>query len=385
MAKRDYYEVLGVDRTASKAEIKKAYRALALKYHPDKNPGDQTAEDNFKEAAEAYSVLADDQKRSQYDQYGHAGVSGAGSGGNPFSGFGGSGDIFADFEDILGDFFGFGDIFGRRGGRRGGRTRSKARQGNDLGYRLTITLEEAATGVKKKIRVNRKETCETCNGNGAKPGSDLKTCSTCGGGGYVAYSQGFMQVRQPCPACRGEGQLVEEACPDCRGGILIEKEREITINLPAGVASDQRLRVAGEGEGGIHGGPPGDLYVDITVEEHKLYKREGDDLIIQVPISFTQAALGAEIEVPTLDGEERLKIPSGTQSGAYFQLKRKGMPILNTGGRHGDLYVVTAIKTPEKVSAEQKELLLKLAELDNEDYTPGEEKGFFDRLRGLFS
>lgn len=381
MAKRDYYEVLGVSRTADSNEIKKAYRKLALKYHPDKNPGDAEAEEKFKEAAEAYSVLADPQKRTRYDQFGHAGMSGMGQQGGGFGGF--SSDIFADFEDILGDFFGFGDIFGRRG-RRGGR-RTKARQGNDLRYRIRITLEEAATGVVKKIKIKRNEACDTCGGSGAKPGTSKKTCSTCGGGGYVAYSQGFMQVRQPCPACRGEGEMIEEHCPDCHGSMLTEHEREISINLPAGVASDQRLRVSGEGEGGIHGGPPGDLYVDIFVEEHDLFKREGDDLVLQIPISFTQAALGAEIEVPTLDGEEKLNIPPGTQSGSYFTLKRQGMPILNTGGRKGDLYIVAALKTPENLSSEQKELFHRLAELDEEDYTPGKGKGFFDKLKDLFS
>ena len=379
MAKRDYYEVLGVSRGASADEIKKAYRKLAMKYHPDRNPGDKQAEESFKEAAEAYSVLADDQKRARYDQFGHAGVSGA-SGGSPFSGF--TSDIFSEFEDILGDFFGFGDIFGR--GRGGGRARSRARQGNDLRYRLKITLEEAYEGVRKKIKVRRRETCEVCRGTGAKPESGTETCSTCGGVGQVAYSQGFLQVRQPCPTCGGTGERIKEHCTNCNGEALLYNERELSVSIPSGVEDGQRLRVSGEGEGGVHGGPSGDLYVDINVDEHDLYQRDREHLILQLPISFTQAALGAEVEVPTLNGNEKLKIPSGTQSGTHFRVKKQGMPIVNTGGRRGDLYVVVNVKTPTKLSREQKELFRQMAELDGEDYSPGSDKSLLDRLKELF-
>lgn len=384
MAKRDYYEVLGVSRSAGADEIKKAYRKLALQYHPDRNPGDKAAEEKFKEAAEAYSVLADADKKARYDQFGHAGVSNSGmGGGSPFGGF--SSDIFSEFEDILGDFFGFGDMFGsrRRGG--GGRRRSRAQQGNDLRYRISISLEEAYEGVKKKIKLKRRETCDTCGGNGAKPGSSPQACGTCGGSGYVAYRQGFMQVRQPCPTCRGAGEIVKDHCTDCGGAGLQEREREITISIPQGVETGQTLRVGAEGEGGTHGGPPGDLYVELNVETHEIFEREAEHLILQLPISFTQAALGAEVEVPTLNGTEKLKIPAGTQSGAHFRLRKHGMPVVNTGGRRGDLFVVANVRTPTKLNKDQRKLFEDLAELDGEDYTPSRDKSLLDRLKELFS
>lgn len=381
MAKRDYYEVLGVSNTASQDEIKKAYRKLALKYHPDRNPGDKDAEESFKEAAEAYSVVGDENKRARYDQFGHAGMGGAAGGGSPFGGGGFNSDIFADFEDILGDFFGFGDIFGGRS--RGGR-RSAARPGNDLRYAIKIDLEEAAEGVKRKIKLNRKETCSSCDGTGAKDGSSVETCSTCKGHGQVAYSQGFLSVRQPCPTCKGSGKVIKEFCPKCSGAKLVSKERDISINIPAGVESGQRLRVSGEGEGGVDGGMPGDLYVDITVKDHKLYERDGEHLVLQLPVSFSKAALGAEVEIPTLEGTEKLKIPAGTQSGTHFKIRRAGMPVLNTGGRKGDLYVVVNVKTPSQLSKEQKDLFIKLAELDGEEYEPGKDKSILDRLKDLF-
>lgn len=378
MAKRDYYEVLGVARNASADEIKKAYRKLALQYHPDRNPGDTAAEEKFKEAAEAYAVLGDAEKRARYDRFGHAGVGGASGGGSPFSGF--DSDIFSEFEDILGDFFGFGDIFGTRRGRsrRGG-----ARQGNDLRYAMEISLEEAATGVKKRIKLRRRETCDTCKGSGAKPGVQPEVCRTCGGRGQVAYNQGFLQVRQPCPACHGEGRVVSERCPDCNGARLLEHEREITIAMPGGVDSGQRLRVAGEGEGGINGGPPGDLYVDITVLKHEIFEREGENLLLHLPVSFAQAALGAEVVVPTLDGTEKLKIPAGVQSGDHFRLKRHGMPIVNSG-RRGDLIVVANVRTPKKLNKDQQKLFKQLELLDRDEYKPGTDKSIVDRLRELF-
>ena len=381
MAKRDFYEVLGVSKDASQDEIKKAYRKLALKYHPDRNPGDKDAEESFKEAAEAYSVLGDENKRARYDQFGHAGLGGAAGGGSPFGGGGFNADIFSDFEDILGDFFGFGDIFGSRGRGRG----RAARPGNDLRYSIKIDLEDAATGVKRKIKLNRRETCDSCGGTGAKDGTSVETCTTCGGRGQVAYSQGFLSVRQPCPACKGSGKVIKDLCPKCNGSKLINHEREISINIPAGVESGQRLRVSGEGEGGVDGGIPGDLYVDINVKDHKLYERDGEHLVLQLPLSFSKAALGAEVDIPTLDGTEKLKIPSGTQSGTHFKIRRAGMPVLNAGGRRGDLYVVVNVKTPTSISKEQKELFIKLAELDGEEYEPGKDKSLLDRLKDLFN
>jgi molecular chaperone DnaJ len=382
MSKRDYYEVLGVENGAQADEIKKAYRKQAMKFHPDRNPGNSEAEDKFKEAAEAYSVLGDQEKKARYDQFGHAGFGGSGGSGagSPFGGF--SSDIFSDFEDILGDFFGFGDIFGTR---RGGNARSKARGGSDLRYRLSITLEEAFSGVEKKFKLRKKTTCSSCDGQGTKPGSGWTSCDTCGGRGQVAYQQGFMQVRQPCPTCRGLGEMIKDHCDGCAGTGLKEAESEIKINIPAGIDTDQRLRVSGEGESGTYGGHPGDLYVDIQVKKNSLYERDGDNLILQQPISFSLAALGAEIHVPTLAEEVSLKIPSGTQSGTSFRLKKHGMPIVNTGGRRGDLIVVINVKTPSKLSKEQRELLVRLAELDGEEYAPGSDKGILDHLKGIFS
>jgi len=376
MDKRDYYEVLGVGRNAGPDEIKRAYRKLALRYHPDRNKEDPDAESKFKEAAEAYAVLADPQKRAQYDRYGHAA---------PVSPFGGgfdfSSDIFRDFEDIIGDFFGFGDVFGRGRSRRRPRTRAMA--GNDLRYTLEISLEDAYAGVKRKIKLSRRETCAGCGGTGAEPDSGIESCRTCGGRGEVIYNRGFLHVRQPCPACGGVGETIKEKCRTCGGVGLVGAEREITINVPAGVESGQRLRIAGEGEGGLRGGPPGNLYIDIGVAKHELFQRDGAHLVLQVPISFSAAAVGAEIKIPTLDGEAKLKVPAGTQSGDHFRLKGKGMPVVN-GGRTGDLFVIVNVKTPTKLSKEQKKLFRQLELLDDEDYSPGSDKSLLDRLKELF-
>jgi molecular chaperone DnaJ len=380
MEKRDYYEVLGVGRDADTQEIKKAYRRLALKYHPDRNRDEPGAEEKFKEAAEAYAVLADQQKRAQYDRFGHAGLSAAGY---PFGGFDFSSDIFRDFEDIIGDFFGFGDIFGGRRTRR--RPRTRARQGDNIRYLLDLTLEEAFAGVRRTIKVSRHETCLTCEGSGADPDSGSKACPGCGGSGQVAYRQGFLSIAQTCATCGGHGEIPSKPCSACGGKGLVEAEREITISVPPGIATGQRLRVSGEGEGGLFSGPPGDLYVDIRVAGHDIFERDGDHLIIQLPLSFSRAALGGEVAVPTLDGEEKLKIPAGTQSGVSFRLRGHGMPDVNDG-RRGDLYVIASVKTPTKLTRAQRKLFEELEALDGEDYSPGsEDKSLLDRLKELFS
>jgi molecular chaperone DnaJ len=378
MAKRDYYEVLGVPRNADSRQIKKAYRQLALKYHPDRNKEKPEAEEKFKEAAEAYAVLIDPEKRARYDRFGHEGVSGRGQ---PFSGFDFSSDIFADFQDIFGDLFGFGDMFGTR---RRTKPRTRARTGDDLRYLLEISLEEAASGVKRTIKLRRRDTCKQCDGTGAEPGSAVKNCPACGGLGEVTFSRGFLHVRQPCNSCAGMGRIPEKTCSECGGRLLLESEREITINIPAGVDNGQRLRVAGEGEGGIFGGPPGDLYVDIRVSEHPIFQRDREHLVIQLPISISTAALGGEVAVPSLHGEEKLKIPAGTQSGSHFRLRGAGMPSVN-GGRRGDLFVVVSVKVPTKLTKEQRRLFEQLHLLDSDDYSPGsEEKSLLDRLKDLF-
>jgi molecular chaperone DnaJ len=379
MTKRDYYEVLGVPRDADAQQIKKAYRQLALKYHPDRNQSDPHAEEKFKEAAEAYAILVDPQKRSMYDRFGHAGVS---AGASATGGFDFSSDIFSEFEDIIGDFFGFGSFFGGR--RRGRRSRSRARQGDDLRYTLELSLEDAFAGVKRTIKLRRRDTCSTCGGNGARPDSGMKTCPTCGGAGSVTYRQGFLSVSQDCRMCGGAGEIPAATCETCQGRGLVEGERELTISIPPGVDSGQRLRISGEGEGGVYGGPPGDLYVDMRIAEHDVFKRDGLILVLQLPVSIGKAALGGKVKVPTLDGDEKLKIPAGTQSGSNFRLKGKGMPSVD-GGRRGDLFVIASVKIPSKLSKSQRKLFEELELLDKEDYSPGsEEKSLLDRLREIF-
>ena len=367
--KRDYYEVLGVERSASGDAIKSAYRKLALKYHPDRNPDDSEAEEKFKEASEAYSVLSDAQKRQRYDQFGHQGVGGAGAGGfNP--------QDFSDFSDIFGDFFGFGDIFGGGGRRRG------PRRGSDLQYELEIEFQEAVFGKETEIQFPRVDSCGTCNGSGAKPGTQPRTCSTCGGRGQVYYQQGIFSVGRPCTACRGQGKVIESPCEECRGGGQVRRQRKMKINIPAGVDDGTRLRLTGEGEGGPNGGPAGDLYVLIRVKEHELFEREDHDLHCETGINVAQAALGAEIDVPTLEGDRKLKIPSGAQNGQRFRIRGQGVPHVNSG-RRGDLIVHLRVLIPQKLSSEQKEHFEALRDLLPADHET-QKKGFFDRVKDLF-
>jgi len=369
MSKRDYYEVLGVTRTASDQDIKSAYRRLAVQFHPDKNPNDASAEEKFKEAAEAYGVLADAEQRRRYDRFGHEGVSSsAGAWGAP--GFGG-------IEDILGDLFGFGDVFS---GARSGSRRTAAQRGADLRYDLEITLEEAAGGMTAQLRIPRLEGCETCKGSGAAEGTQPETCHTCGGTGQVRYQQGFFSVARTCHACRGAGRVIKNPCPDCNGAGRVEREKQMEVKIPAGVETGSRLRVQGEGEAGTQGGGAGDLYVVIHVAEHEQFERQGSNLYEAVPITFAQAALGSEIFVKTLDSEEKLKIPMGTQTGTVFRLKGKGMPALGGRGR-GDLYVSVTLVTPTTLTREQRRLLEQLAEVENKDL---EDKGLVDKVRDIF-
>ncbi|MGO8731733.1 MAG: molecular chaperone DnaJ [Terriglobia bacterium] len=342
--KRDYYEVLGVERQASDQEIKSAYRKLALQHHPDRNPNSkkEEAEEKFKEITEAYSVLADSQKRAAYDQFGHAGVSSTGGWNPDFSS-----TIFSDFEDIFGEFFGFGG-FGQ-----GTRQRHRASRGADLRYDLEISLEEAARGLETKIKIPRSETCSDCHGTGAKHGSEPITCPGCGGRGQIRHQQGFFTVSRTCPQCRGMGQVIREACPACAGKGRVRHEKVLGLKIPAGVEEGTRLRVSGEGEAGGRGGPHGDLYVVLRVREHPYFDRQGADLYYTIPISITQAALGAEIRVPTLEGHEKLRIPEGTQNGTAFRLRGSGMPSVD-GRRQGDLYVSVYVVTPTRLSREQR-------------------------------
>ncbi len=371
MSKRDYYEVLGVAQTATDQEIKSAYRRLAVKYHPDKNPNDSSAEEKFKEAAEAYSVLQDPEQRRRYDRFGHAGVSSSASSGNwGAPGFGG-------IEDILGDLFGFGDVFG---GARAGSKRTAAQRGADLRYDLEITLEEAANGMTANLKIPRLESCESCKGSGAAHGTQPETCHTCGGSGQVRYQQGFFSVARTCNACRGAGRVIKSPCAECSGAGRVEREKQMEIKIPAGVETGSRLRVQGEGEAGTQGGPSGDLYVVIHVAEHEQFERQGSNLYEAVPITFAQAALGADVMVKTLDGEEKLKIPMGTQTGTVFRVKGKGMPQLGGRGK-GDLFVSVTVITPTSLTREQRKLLEQLAEVESKDL---EDKGLVDKVRNIF-
>lgn len=363
MAKRDYYEVLGVSKSASDAEIKRAYRALAIQHHPDKNPDDPHAEEKFKEAAEAYAVLSDADKRASYDRFGHA----AGQGGGFDPGF-------SNIEDIF-DMFGFGDMFGQRQTRR-----STVQRGSDLRYDLEIKLEEAATGKDEKLRIPRLEKCDECSGSGAEKGTTAETCIACSGSGQTRYQQGFFSVMRTCPNCSGSGRIIKTPCKECRGQGRIEKEKTIEIKIPAGVETGSRLRVSGEGEGGVNGGPAGDLFVVIHVAEHERFERQGANLYSAVPITFAQAALGAEVKVQTLDGEEELKIPAGTQTGTVFRIKSQGMPTLGGRGR-GDLFVAVTLITPKTLTKDQRKLLEQLAEIEDADFT---DESFLDKVRNIF-
>ena len=378
MSKRDYYEVLGIGREATEQQIKSAYRKLALKHHPDRNPGDKKAEDAFKEAAEAYAIISDPEKRQLYDRYGHAGVSGAAAGGFDPNAFAGFEDIFGN----LGDLFGFGDMFGGRR-RRGGPQR-----GADLRYDLEISFEESYTGTETPIQIPREETCETCTGTGAAPGTSPEVCGHCRGTGQQRFQQGFLTVARPCPTCRGTGRTISKPCQACRGAGRVGRERKITAKIPAGIATGQRLRIYGEGEHGTAGGPAGDLYVVVHVQEHSFFQREGDDLYCELPVPFPTLALGGEIHVPTLEGDEEVKVSAGTQAGTRFKLRGKGMP--NVSGRgHGDLYAIAKVAVPKKLTRDQKHLLEELAKTMPAERietagAEGGEKPFFEKVKDIF-
>ncbi len=365
----DYYELLEVTRDASGEEIKKAYRRLAIKYHPDKNPGDKAAEEKFKEIGQAYEVLSDEQKRAAYDRYGHAAFEQTGARGP--AGAGG----FHDPMDLFREMFrgsGFEDMFGGGGPRRGG----------DLRYDLEITLEEAAAGVEKEIKYRRAAQCDECRGSGAAPGSKRQTCPTCRGHGQVIASRGFFQVRQPCPHCHGQGTLIEHPCPKCHGAGRVEETTKLKVRIPPGVDHGQKLRSSGGGEAGESGAQPGDLYIFIHVHEHDLFQREGDDLHCHVPIKFTLAALGGTLDVPTLTGKAQLKIPPGTQGGTLLRLKGRGMPSLHSGG-HGDQYVHVEIEVPKKLDAEQRQKLSDFGKACGDERQPVSES-FFQKAKRFF-
>ncbi len=382
MSKRDYYEVLGVPKTCTDGELKSAYRKLAMRDHPDRNPGDKAAEERFKEAAEAYAVLADPEKRARYDRFGHAGVggaAGAGAGFDPsiFSEFG-------DLGDILGGMFGFGDVFG------GGRRRGGPQRGADLRYDLEIAFEETARGTETTIQIPRQEQCDTCRGTGAAPGSAPSTCPQCRGRGQIRLQQGFFTVARTCGQCRGTGSVITKPCKTCRGAGRVTAERKLTVKIPAGIDTGQQLRLQGEGEAGTAGGPPGHLYVVVHVQDHPFFRRDGVHLYCEIPVNFTTLALGGEIVVPTLDGEETTDVPEGTQTGATFRLRGKGLPDVGGRGR-GDLFATVQAQTPKKLTKEQRKLLQQLAEaLPQEKFEPrphGEaqdERNLFDRVKDMF-
>jgi molecular chaperone DnaJ len=372
--KRDYYDVLGVNRDASEEDIKKAYRKLAMKYHPDRNPDSKESEDKFKEAKEAYEILSETEKRRAYDAYGHAGV-------NPQMGGmgGGPGDAgFGGFADAFGDIFG--DIFG------GARGRSNVYRGADLRYNLEITLEQAARGTETKIRIPAMEECEPCKGSGAKPGTQPKTCSTCGGTGAVRMSQGFFSIQQTCPTCHGSGRMVSDPCQSCNGAGRVKRHKTLSVKIPAGIDEGDRIRLSGEGEAGMNGGPPGDLYVVVHLKEHSVFRRDGNDLHCEMPVSFTTAALGGDIEIPTLEGQAKVKIPAETQTGQTLRLRGKGIKGVRAT-YPGDLLCEIVIETPIRLTDRQKELLRELEEINRRDgdrHNP-RAKSFMDRVRDFFA
>jgi molecular chaperone DnaJ len=367
MGKRDYYEVLGVSRGATESDLKSAYRKLAMKYHPDRTQGDKASEEKFKELSEAYAVLTDSEKRSSYDQFGHAGVE---------SGFGGAGD-FGGFGDIFGDIFE--DFFGGATTRR----RSQARRGDDLAYNLNLTLEEAFIGIEREISIPRKEACEECEGSGLAPGSSRATCQTCRGAGRLRQTQGLFSVTRTCHRCGGSGSVIENPCKSCMGEGRSRTVRKLNVTVPAGVDAGSRIRYRGEGESGSLGGGRGDLYILVDVIEHELFERDGDNLICEMPISFSQAALGTQREVPTLDGNVMLKIPAGTQTHKVFRIKSRGMPSLRRGYGRGDLYVKVVVETPTQLNDRQRELLEEFAEISGDDAHPLS-KNFFDKFKDVF-
>jgi molecular chaperone DnaJ len=374
-AKKDYYEVLGVNRDAGDEEIKKSFKKLAMKFHPDRNPDNPKAEESFKEAKEAYEILSDEQKRAAYDQYGHAGVDQS-MGGGGFSGFNSG-----NFSDAFGDIFG--DIFGGGGGRN---QRSNVYRGADLRYNLEISLEDAAKGTETKIRIPVQTNCETCHGSGARPGTSPVTCTTCNGHGQVRMQQGFFSVQQTCPKCHGSGKMVKEPCPTCHGGGRVKQNKTLNVKIPAGVDEGDRIRLSGEGEAGVNGGPTGDLYVVVHLKEHGIFQREGANLHCEMPISFSTAALGGEIEVPTLDGAAKMKIPSETQTGSVFRLRGKGIKPLRSS-EHGDLMVHVVVETPVRLTEKQKELLREFessTQADAGKHSP-KNKSWVDKARDFFS
>ena len=367
-AKRDPYEVLGVGREASQEDVKKAYRKLALKHHPDRNPGDKAAEERFKEASAAYQIIGDAERRAQFDRFGHAAF-------DQQSGFGGF-DFSAGFEDLFSDIFG--DFFG--GGR--GRSRGRSRRGEDLRYDLEILFEEAAFGCERKVSIPRWKGCETCGGRGAKSGTAPRACPSCRGSGQMRFQQGFFSIAKTCTQCGGEGSIIADPCETCGGGGRVRVTQHLNLKVPPGVDNGSRLKLRGEGESGLAGGPSGDLYVVISVAEHPLFMRQGKDIVCELPVSFTQLALGAEVEVPTLEDKAKVKIPSGTQTGAVFRLKGKGIPDLQGYGR-GDELVRVHVDVPRKLSARQRELLEEYARNGGEEVSPVN-KGFLDRVREMF-
>ncbi len=375
MAKKDYYEVLGVNRDASEDDLKKAYRKLAMKWHPDRNPDNPKAEEHFKEAKEAYEVLTDAQKRAAYDQFGHAGVDPSAAGAGAGAGFGGFADAFGDI---------FGDIFGNAGG--GGRQRSTVFRGADLRYNLEISLEDAARGTETRIRIPAMEECETCHGTGAKPGTQPTTCTTCGGHGQVRMQQGFFSIQQTCPRCHGTGKMVASPCGSCSGSGRVKKHKTLSVKIPAGVDEGDRIRLSGEGEAGVNGGPSGDLYVVIQIKQHGVFTRDHNDLHCEMPVSFTTAALGGEIEIPTLDGYAKIKIPAETQSGKIFRLRGKGIKGVRSSA-HGDLLCHVVVETPVKLTPRQRELLEEFEAISSKDsarHNP-RAKSWMDRVREFFA
>jgi len=371
-AKRDYYEVLGVERTANDQEIKSAYRKLAMQFHPDRNPGNPEAEEKFKEATEAYGVLADAQKRARYDQFGHAGV------GNGSDGFGFDPNAFTDLNDVVGDFFS--QIFGVNMG--GGRRTSRAQKGEDARADLSLSFEEAAFGKKAEVKVQRYESCESCKGSGSASSKGPVTCATCNGRGQVQYQQSFFSVARPCPKCSGSGRVISDPCTKCKGAARVVRERVVDVTVPAGVEDGTRMRYQDQGHAGLNGGPPGDLYVFLAVKPHAFFEREGKELFCSIPVSFTQAALGGEIMIPTLEGEHKLKIPEGTQSGTVLRVRGKGVASLRGGGK-GDLHVHVRVQTPSKLTKQQRQLLEDLGAASKTENKP-DARGMFEKVKETF-
>ena len=378
MAKRDYYEVLGVSKGAGADEIKKAYRGKAKELHPDRNSDNPNAEAQFKEVNEAYEVLKDDDKKAAYDRFGHAAFEGGMGGGRGGPGFGQQGDFASAFSDVFDDLFG--DFMGGRGGGGG---RQRASRGSDLRYNLRISLEDAYAGLQKTIKVPTAVMCETCDGSGSEAGTDPVTCPTCSGMGKVRAQQGFFTVERTCPTCSGMGQIIKNPCPACSGAGRVQKDRSLSVNIPAGVETGTRIRLAGEGEAGMRGGVSGDLYIFIEVEDHPLFQRDGQHLYCRVPVSMTSAALGGEIEVPTIDGgRSRVKVPAGSQSGKQMRLRNKGMPMLRGGGT-GDMYLELAVETPVNLSGRQRELLREFEAASKSDTNP-ESSSFFSAVKSFW-